>query len=46
MLHLTVTAMPTHVKANPVEVSLLGFEAIVFLTISGYLPRHSVRQKR
>nr|WP_295778108.1 hypothetical protein [Rhodoferax sp.] len=24
--------MPAHVKANPVEVSLLGFEAIVFVT--------------
>lgn len=32
MLHLTVTAMPTHVKANPVEVSLLCFEATVFVT--------------
>ena len=32
MLHLPVTAMPAHVKANPVEVSLLRSEAIVFVT--------------
>lgn len=31
-LHLTTTAMPAHVKANPVEVSLLRLEAIVFVT--------------
>jgi hypothetical protein len=27
-----MTAMPAHVKANPVEVSLLSFEAIVSVT--------------
>ena len=32
VLHLPVTAMPAHVKANPVEVSLLRSEAIVFVT--------------
>lgn len=32
MLHLPVTAMPTNEKANPAELSLLRFEAIVFLT--------------
>ena len=32
VLHLAMTTMPAHVKANPVEVSLLSFEAIVFVT--------------
>lgn len=32
MLHLTVTTMPSHIKTNPVQVSLLGFEAVVLVT--------------
>ena len=32
MPHHPVTPMPAHEKAHPVQVSLLGFEAIVFLT--------------
>ena len=32
VLHLPVTAMPAHVRANSVEVSLLRVEAVVFVT--------------
>ena len=32
VLHEPVTPVPAHEKANPVEVSLLGLQAIVFVT--------------
>ena len=32
VLHFSITPMPADVEADPVEVSLLGFEAIVLVT--------------
>lgn len=43
MPHLPATPMPTHENANPVALSLLGFEAIVFVTkYLAHLPQQAL----